>query len=1007
MSKFPMTNVRCISVLALAVLATLPWAGARAALLFSDHFDYASGANLGSISGGGGAAWTLASGDVSQIKVNAAAALTSPSGYAAASGLGVAVTPTGTRKQTGVPFNGTTGIPMANGNVVYASFLLNVQTLPAAGNMRVAYLHDGAASQGGIEVVVSSTGQIGIQKKGSGTAFVTGTPVANPGTHLVVMRYTFQTGTDEVAVWADPDSSSYGVNPAPTNGAFAATTSGGSDMSAAITYFVVESAAVTGPVFWIDELHVGTTWAAVTSAGGPVTPVSVPVITQAVLSPQGMILRGSNGPADGTYQVLAGTSATLSLSNWSSIATRAFDSNGHFDSTNPITTGLAQQFFRLLVGGELPPLPAAPTITNQPQNLTVGVGDDAVFLVGATGTAPLLYFWLFNTNTPVGNDSSTLALNNAQANHAGSYRVIISNSAGSVTSSVATLAVLGSPVITAQPQNQSIALSNTATFTVIAGGIAPLTYQWMFNTNTPVGGNSNTLVLSNIQSNNAGAYSVRITNNYGAITSSFATLTVGAPLGELTRYNLVGFGEGTTGGGVIPEADAAYRKVYTVLELATAVRDANKTAGSVKVIEIMNDLNLGWNEIDPAAKSMDSTPFSQPATPLLHPVLLATGVSTLQISPKSGLTIFSANGATIRRASWSLKNTANIIIRNLKFDELWEWDEQTKGGYDRNNWDFIVIGVGGGTVSRVWIDHCTFTKAYDGITDNKGGCWDITYSWNKYMGDDGETDPNSFVWQQINALEATHQSNPASNGMYSFLRSAGFSTTNIFKVLQGPGKLLAIGELSKDPVNANSVITFHHQWYINPSDRIPRLAGGQAHNYNIFADCTGVLAARRMRDAIYNAMTTAQKNTYISRDYSFSLAINGSISTEDGAMLVEKSVYIDCNWPLRNNQTDPSDPTYTGKIKALDTIYSYLETSGSTTYVRGDSTDPGNPLGPFQATIKPFSWNTNASMPNAQLPYTYTMDDPVQLQSIVTSPTEGAGAGVLNWNKTNWLKTSY
>jgi hypothetical protein len=78
------------------------------------------------------------------------------------------------------------------------------------------------------------------------------------------------------------------------------------------------------------------------------------------------------------------------------------------------------------------------------------------------------------------------------------------------------------------------------------------------------------------------------------------------------------------------------------------------------------------------------------------------------------------------------------------------------------------------------------------------------------------------------------------------------------------------------------------------------------------------------------------------------------------------------------------------------------------TVIRGNSTDPGNPLGPFQAKIHfPFSWNTNSGTPNGQLPYTYTMDDPSQLQNIVTSPTAGAGAGVLTWNKTNWLVTSY
>ena len=540
------------------------------------------------------------------------------------------------------------------------------------------------------------------------------------------------------------------------------------------------------------------------------------------------------------------------------------------------------------------------------------------------------------------------------------------------------------------------------TFTVAAVGVAPLTYRWFFNTNTLVGGNSATLAVLNAQTNQAGTYSVIITNNYGAVTSTFASLTVSAPITNNARFNLVGFGEGTTGGGVISETDAAYRKVYTDLEFATAARDANKTAGSVKVIEIMNDLDLGYNEINPAVKALDSTPFSQPAAPKLHPVLLTAGVSTVQISPKSGLTIFSANGSTIRHASWSIKNTANVIIRNLKFDELWEWDEESGGDYDKNNWDSIVLGVGGGTVNYVWIDHCTFTKSYDGTIDTKGGAGHITYSWNKYMGDDGATNPNSFVWQQINALEANKSAYP----MYSFLRTRGFSPTDIVTIIQGPGKTHAIGELSLHPDNVNSCVTFHHQWYINCWDRLPRLAGGTVHNFNIYVDDRLGLAARRLRDGIAATMSSADQTT-LNNTYNFKPHLNGSISTENGAMLIERSVYKDCLWPLRNNQTDPSNPVYTGKIKALDTIYSFLESNGSTTYVRGNSTDPGNPLGPFQAPIIPFSWNTNASTPNGVLPYSYAMDDPSDLQTIVTSPTEGAGSGVLNWHKTNWLKTSY
>ena len=231
--------------------------------------------------------------------------------------------------------------------------------------------------------------------------------------------------------------------------------------------------------------------------------------------------------------------------------------------------------------------------------------------------------------------------------------------------------------------------------------------------------------------------------------------------------------------------------------------------------------------------------------------------------------------------------------------------------------------------------------------------------------------------------------------MYNFLRTRGFSTTNIVTIIQGHDKTHLIGATTSSE-NVNFSVTLHHEWFMNPWDRLPRLRGGNVHDYNIYVDDTAGLAARRLRDAVAATLSAPDQNT-LNNTYSFKPFLNGSISTEGGAVLVEKSAYIDCLTPLRNNQTDPSDPTYTGKILALDTIYQM-----DSAFFRGNSTDPGgtNTLGPLQAPIIPFSWN----LPGDQLPYAYNLDDPSQLQTILAA---GCGAGVLTWNKTNWLITSY
>jgi len=88
------------------------------------------------------------------------------------------------------------------------------------------------------------------------------------------------------------------------------------------------------------------------------------------------------------------------------------------------------------------------------------------------------------------------------------------------------------PNILSQPSNQSVAGGATAGFTVVATGIPNPTYQWLhYGTNVP-GATSATLVINNVNANDAGDYSVVVSTTAGSVTSSTATLTVGnnAPL---------------------------------------------------------------------------------------------------------------------------------------------------------------------------------------------------------------------------------------------------------------------------------------------------------------------------------------------------------------------------------------------------------------------------------------------------------------------------------------------
>jgi hypothetical protein len=83
-----------------------------------------------------------------------------------------------------------------------------------------------------------------------------------------------------------------------------------------------------------------------------------------------------------------------------------------------------------------------PAITLQPSNQTAVVGTKPSFSVIATGTAPLVYQWAFDGTNLAGATDDTLLLTNVQPAQAGSYAVVITNGAGTITSTVANLIVL-------------------------------------------------------------------------------------------------------------------------------------------------------------------------------------------------------------------------------------------------------------------------------------------------------------------------------------------------------------------------------------------------------------------------------------------------------------------------------------------------------------------------------------------------------------------------------------
>lgn len=190
-------------------------------------------------------------------------------------------------------------------------------------------------------------------------------------------------------------------------------------------------------------------------------------------------------------------------------------------------------------GGSAPtpsptPTPIPPTITAQPQAATVTEGQAASFSVTATSTVPLTYQWLRGGATIAGAIGATYTLNATTLGDNGAqFSVIVSNSAGNVTSSAASLTVnpaIVPPSITTHPQSVTVTAGQTATFTVVAAGTAPLAYQWRRNGVDIAGATSASYTTPVTTVADSGAvFTVRVSNaSPTAAVSNGATLTVNA-----------------------------------------------------------------------------------------------------------------------------------------------------------------------------------------------------------------------------------------------------------------------------------------------------------------------------------------------------------------------------------------------------------------------------------------------------------------------------------------------
>lgn len=186
---------------------------------------------------------------------------------------------------------------------------------------------------------------------------------------------------------------------------------------------------------------------------------------------------------------------------------------------------------------------APPSITVQPADAAIVLGGDARFSVTAGGPS-LTYAWQFSTdgvawNAVPGATGATLLLVHPTLGDSGRrYRVVVSNAAGSATSTAVLLSVTAAaaaPVILTQPvASISVIAGQTATLSVQASGSPAPDYQWQRSSDGGAhfsdiaGATASSYTLpATTAANNGERFRVRIRNSAGSVTSHVTTLSVG------------------------------------------------------------------------------------------------------------------------------------------------------------------------------------------------------------------------------------------------------------------------------------------------------------------------------------------------------------------------------------------------------------------------------------------------------------------------------------------------
>jgi hypothetical protein len=204
-----------------------------------------------------------------------------------------------------------------------------------------------------------------------------------------------------------------------------------------------------------------------------------------------------------------------------------------------------------------PPVAEAPRIISLAADTSVDLGSTATFRVLVSGAEPISYQWMRDGAPIVGATAASYTTAPVTTADSGArFAVIVSNSAGQATSAPVELTVIANvPMILRHPENANVNVGETATFSVVAIGSTPLTYQWRLNGTAIDGATDPIYTIPSVQPSPTASYDVVVSNTVGFAISRSAQLRVRQSIDRFVDTNLQSYLTALGPTGLFPEDD--------------------------------------------------------------------------------------------------------------------------------------------------------------------------------------------------------------------------------------------------------------------------------------------------------------------------------------------------------------------------------------------------------------------------------------------------------------------